>query len=151
MVVTRVVIGTQKTCRISWEAGQMMLSHRLASGPDPFGQNLIQLARIKSDSTWFCIILYRTSVKEHNWVWKWATSSRLVASCQKLGPMIPAHQLTFRPDEFGQTLTRPFRLDQGWFCTVWPMPSLGKNRTEKDVASWIWHIQSSPILAACWP
>ena len=68
MVVTRVVIGTQKTCRISWEAGQMMLSHRLASGPDPFGQNLIQLARIKSDSTWFCIILYRTSVKEHNWV-----------------------------------------------------------------------------------
>ena len=31
------------------EAGRMIPAHRLASGPDPFGQNLAQSARTKSD------------------------------------------------------------------------------------------------------
>ena len=30
------------------EAGRMILAHRLASGPDPFGQNLAQSASTKS-------------------------------------------------------------------------------------------------------
>ena len=30
------------------EAGRMILAHRLASGPDPFGQNLTQSARTKT-------------------------------------------------------------------------------------------------------
>ena len=63
------------------------------------------------------------------------------------------------------------------FCTVacfqtrciWPKPRPGrpdwmwagfrqydpghlwKNRTESDTGSWIWHVQSRPILATCWP
>ena len=38
------------------ERGPMILAHRLASGPDPFGQNLTQSARTKSDPGWFCAI-----------------------------------------------------------------------------------------------
>ena len=109
------------------EAGRMILAHWLASGPDPFGQNLTQSDRTKSDPSWFSTILSWTSVEERNRVWKWETGSRLVASCQKPGQMIPAHQLASRPDVFGQTLTRPFR---SFFClfvfSVWSMPSLGK-------------------------
>ena len=45
------------------EAGQMILAHWFASAPDPFGQNLTQSARTKSDPGWFCTILYRTSVE----------------------------------------------------------------------------------------
>ena len=40
------------------EAGRMIVAHWLASGPDPFGQNLTQSARTKSDLRWFCIISY---------------------------------------------------------------------------------------------
>ena len=46
------------------EAGRMILAHRLASGPDPFGQNVTQSARTKSDPGWFCTILPGTSVEE---------------------------------------------------------------------------------------
>ena len=46
------------------EAGRMILAHWLASGPDPFGQNLTQSARNKSDPGWFCTILSGTSVEE---------------------------------------------------------------------------------------
>ena len=49
---------------LSWfspEAGQMILAHQLASGPDPFGQNLTRSPTTKSQS----------SVEEHNWVWNW--------------------------------------------------------------------------------
>ena len=31
----------------------MILAHRLASGPDPFGQNLAQSARTNPDQGWF--------------------------------------------------------------------------------------------------
>ena len=31
----------------------MILAHRLASGPDPFGQNLAQSAGTKPDQDWF--------------------------------------------------------------------------------------------------
>ena len=130
--------------------GRMILAHRIASGPNPFGQTLAQSAKTKLDQGWFCIILFKTSVGEHNWVWKWETSSRLVASCPKPGPMIPAHQLAFRPDKLSQTLARPSRSDLGWFCTVWPVPSSEKNGTEKDAGSRIWHIWSGPVLAVRW-
>ena len=72
------------------EAGRMIVAHWLTSGPDPFGQNLTQSARIKSDPGWFCTILPGTSVEERNRVWKWETGSGPVASCQKPGPLIPA-------------------------------------------------------------
>ena len=100
------------------EAGRMILAHRLASGPNPFGQNLTQSARTKSDPGWFCTILSGTSVDERNWVWKWETGSGPVAYCQKPGQMIPAHQLASRPDAFGQTLTRPSWSDPGRFYTI---------------------------------
>ena len=48
------------------EVGRMFLAHWPASGSDPFGQNLAQSARTKSDSGWFCIILSETSVEERN-------------------------------------------------------------------------------------
>ena len=100
------------------EAGRMIIAHQLASGPDPFGQNLTQLARTKSDPGWFCLILSGMSAEERNRVSKWETGSGPVASCQKPGPMIPAHQLASRPDVFGQTLTRPSRSDPGRFCII---------------------------------
>ena len=40
------------------EADRMFVAHRLASGPDPFGQNLTQSARAKSDPGWFCTIIF---------------------------------------------------------------------------------------------
>jgi len=65
-----------------------------------------------------------------------------VASWQKPGQMIPAHQLASRPDAFGQTLTRPSRSDPGWFCTIWSMPSLEKQNwngcRKSDLAHTIW-------------
>ena len=48
------------------EVGRMILAHWLASGPDPFGQNLAQSARTKSAPGWFCITLSGTSVEERN-------------------------------------------------------------------------------------
>ena len=108
------------------EAGRMILAHRLASGPDPSGQNLTRSARTKLDLGWFCTILSGTSVEERNRVSKWETGSGPVASCQKPGPMIHAQQLASRPDAFGQNLTRPPRSDPGRFCTIWSRPSLEK-------------------------
>ena len=108
------------------EAGRMILAHRFASGPDPFGQNLTQSARTKPDPGWFCIILSGSSVEERNRVWKRETGSGPVASCQKPGQMIPAHQLASRSDAFGQTITRPSRSDPGRYCTIWSMLSLEK-------------------------
>ena len=108
------------------EAGRMIFAHRLASGPDPFGQNLTQSTRTKSDPGWFCTILSGTSVEERNLVSKSGTGSGPVASCQKPGQMILAHQLASGPDAFDQTLTRPSRSDPGRFCTIWSTPSLEK-------------------------
>ena len=51
-----------------WPEAGRILVHRLASGPDPFGQNLTRSARTKSDPGWFCIILSGTSVEEQNQV-----------------------------------------------------------------------------------
>ena len=135
------------------EAGRMILAHWLTSGlpgsvwPKP---GTTWSARTKSALGWFCILLSGTSVEERKRVWKWETSSRPVASCQKPGPIIPVHQLAFRPDECSQTLARPSRSDPGRFCTVWSMPSLEK-RTENDAGSRIRHVRSGPILAARWP
>ena len=46
------------------KAGRMSLW--LAYGPDPFGPNLAQSARTKSDPGWFCTLLSGTSVEEWN-------------------------------------------------------------------------------------
>ena len=108
------------------EVGWMIFAHCLTSGPDPFGQNLTQSANTKLDPSWFCTILSWMCVEEWNQVWKWETGSGLIASCQKPGPMIPAHQLASRLNMFGQTLTRPSRSEPGLFCTIWPLPSLEK-------------------------
>ena len=62
------------------DAGRMILAHRLASGPDPFGQNLTQSARTKLDPSWFCTILSGSSVDERNRVQKSETGSGPVAS-----------------------------------------------------------------------
>ena len=113
------------------EAGRMIPAHWLASGPDPFGQNLTLSARTKSDLGWFCTILSGMSVEERNRVWKWETGSGPVASCQKPGPMIPAHQLASWPDVFGQTLTRPSRSNPGQFCAIWFVPSLEKRNRNR--------------------
>ena len=48
------------------EAGRMILVHWLASGPDPFGQNLTPSGRTKSDPGWFCVTLSGTFVEERN-------------------------------------------------------------------------------------
>ena len=49
------------------EAGRMTHAHRLASGlVPPFGQNLTQSARTKSDPGWFGTVLSGTSVEERN-------------------------------------------------------------------------------------
>ena len=109
------------------EAGRMIHAHRLASGgPDPFGQNLTQSARAKSDSGWFCTIISGSSVDERNRVKKSETGSGPGASCQKPGQMIPAHPFASGPDVFGQTLTRPSI--SGRFCKIWSTPSLGKQK-----------------------
>ena len=81
-------------------------------------------------------------------LWKNGTESesgKLVAGrlrpARKRGQVMPAHRLASRPDTFGQTMTRPSRSDPGWFCTVWPLPSLKKkNGTETDAGSRIRHI-----------
>ena len=65
------------------EVGQMTLAQWLASGRDPFGQNLTQSARTKLDPGSFCTILFGMSVEERNRVWKWETGSGPLASCQK--------------------------------------------------------------------
>ena len=133
------------------EVGQMVLAHWLASRLDPFGQNLTQSARTKSDLGWFCTVLSWLSAEEQNRDWKWETGSGLVASCQKLGQVILAHQLASRPDVFGQTLTRPSRSGSGRFCAIRSMPSLEKRNwigCGKSDPAYIW---SGPILAARWP
>ena len=48
------------------EAGQMTRACWPVSSPDPFGPNLTQSARTKSDLGWFCTILSGTSVEERN-------------------------------------------------------------------------------------
>ena len=83
--------------------------------------------------------------------------SRRIASCQKLGPMIPAQQLASRTDVFGQTLTRPSRSDLGQFCAIWPMPSLEKQNWNgccmlavmaitKMLLDWICHVYWEHLL-----
>ena len=132
------------------KAGRMILAHRLASGPDPFGQNLTQSARTRLDLGWFCIMLSRTSVEECNRVWKWETGSGPVASCQEPGSMIPANRLA--SDQTSLAKPWPGHLDriqvsfvQHGSCLLW------KNGTEKDAGGWIQHVRSRPILATCWP
>ena len=66
------------------EAGRMILAHWLSSGPDPFGQNLAQSARTKSDLGWFAQYypgrLWKNGTKSK----KWEPGSWLVASCSLL-------------------------------------------------------------------
>ena len=107
-----IYIGSRSAGKHWPEAGRMNLAQCLAFGLDPFGWNLTQSARTKSDLGWFCTVLSGTSVEERNWDWKWEAGSR---------PMIPVHWFASTQDVFGQTPTRPSRSDPGQFCTVWSM------------------------------
>ena len=114
------------------EAGRMVLAQWLASGPDPFGQNLTQPARTKPDPGWFCTIL---SQYYPGHLWNNGTESqsgKLVA-----GQLRPARNRArwflhtgLRPDAFSQTLTRPSRWDPGRFCTKWSTLSLAKRGSD---------------------
>ena len=131
------------------EAGRMIFGHWLASGPNPFGQNLTQSARTKSDPGWFCTILSGTSVEEWNWVLKWETGSGLVAFCQKLAWRFLHTSLLL--DQMCLAKPWPGHRDRIWDSFAQYDPCfLWKNETEMDAASWIWHWWSGPILAACW-
>ena len=48
---------------------------------DPFGQNLTQSARTKSDPGWFFTVWSGPSGEECNWVLKWETSSGPIVFC----------------------------------------------------------------------
>ena len=121
------------------EMGQMILAQWLASRQDSFGQNMTQSARSKSHLAWFCTVWSELSVEEHNQVWKRETGGGLVAFCQKLGPIILAHQLALGPDAFGQNLTKPSRSDLGQICTICSRPSLELNRM-REVWSSIYNL-----------
>ena len=94
--------SAQKCCP---EAGPIILAHQLASGPDLFGQNLIQSARTKSDLGWFCTVWSRLiertqpSLKAENWY---------QAICVRPEPG-PMNWFASGPDVFGQNMTRPSR------------------------------------------
>ena len=64
------------------EAGPMILARRLVSGLDPFGKNLTQSARRKSDTGRFCTLRSGPSVEDCSRVRKWKTGSGPVAFCQ---------------------------------------------------------------------
>ena len=75
----------------------MILAHRLASGPDPFGQNLTQPE----------LNLVHAGFAQYypGRLWKMGTESKSgetgsgpVASCRKPGPMIPVHRLASGPE-----------------------------------------------------
>ena len=122
------------------EAGRMILAHWLAFGPDPFGQNMAQSARIKSDPGRFCTILSGTSVVERNWVWKWETGKRAGCVLPETGPDVIPDQMCLAKPWPGH----PDRIRVGFAqydpCLLW------KNGTESDAGS-----QIRPILAARWP
>ena len=132
------------------EAGRMIFAHWLASGPDPFDQNLTQSARTKSDPGCFCTILSGTS-------WKNGTESesgKLVA-----GRLSPARNrarwflhTSLLPDQVRLAKPWPGHPDRtrvGFAqydpCLLW------KNGAEVDAGSRIRHILSRQILAARWP
>ena len=70
------------------QAGRMIPAHRLASGPDLFGQHLSPSARTKSDPGWLYTVLSGSSVAEQNRVRKWEIDSGSVAFWQKPGLLI---------------------------------------------------------------
>ena len=64
--------------------------------------------------------------------------------------MILAHQFAFRPDVFGQILTKPSRSGPGRFCTIWSVPSLEKqnwNRCGKSDPAYTIQPDSDCMLA----
>ena len=62
--------GSRPTQKHWPEASPMILAHQLASGPGPFGPNLTQSARTKSDPGWFWTIcqghLWKNAVESDN-------------------------------------------------------------------------------------
>ena len=120
------------------EAGRMILAHRLASGPDPFGQNVTQSARTKSDPGWFRTILSGTSVEERNQFWKLETGAGRFRSVRNRAQRFLHTSLL--PDQMCLAKPwpcRPSRPDLGRFCTIWYMAFLEKV-TETDARSRIW-------------
>ena len=93
------------------EAGRMILAHWLASGPDPFGQNLTQSARTTSDPVGFAQYYPgRLRMNETE-----SKSRKLVA-----GRMHHAR------NQARWFLRTSLVLDQMRLGTIWPMPSLEK-------------------------
>ena len=125
-----------ETCRIWFASGPVQLGSIgqnragwfLHTGllPDRIrlAKTRTQSARTKSDPGRFCIMLSTMFAEERNLVWKWETGSGPVASCQKPGPVIPAHRLASGPDVLSQT--RPSTSDPGQFCIAWSVSSLKK-------------------------
>ena len=126
------------------EAGWMILAHRLASGPDPFGQNVTQSARTKSDPGWFRTILSRTSVEERNQFWKLETGAGRFRSVRNRAQRFLHTSLL--PDQMCLAKPwpcRPSRSDPGQFGTIWSMAFFlfffSKTKvTEMDAGSQIW-------------
>ena len=140
--------------RLAWkhcpEAGLMILTHQLASRPDPFGQNLTQSPRDNLNLGWFCTIWSGTSVEECNQVWKRETGSRPVVFCQNQAWWFL--QTSLLPDQMHLAKPWPGRPD--WICfglSQYDLGLLWKHKAESDVESWIWHKWSGLVLAACWP
>ena len=77
-------VGSEVGLMILPEVGLMILTYWLASGPDPFGQNLMQSARTKLDPCWSCTTWLRLSVEECIQVWRWETGRGPVAFIQNL-------------------------------------------------------------------
>ena len=120
------------------EAGRMILAHRHASGPDPFGQNVTQSARTKSDPGWFCTILSGTSVEERKQFWKLETGAGRFRSVRNRAQRFLHTSLL--PDQMCLAKPwpcRPSRPDLGRLCTIWYMAFLEKV-TETDARSRIW-------------
>ena len=70
------------------------------------------------------------------------TGSGLVASCQKPGPMIPAHQLASRP-AVSPNPDKAIQIGSGsvlYNIHIYDPCLLWKNETEPDAGSWIRHI-----------
>ena len=133
------------------ETDRMILAYRIASGPDPFGQNLTQSARTKSDPGWILHSIIRVVCGSKDPSPK---SRKLVA-----GRLRPArnrarwflHTNRF-PDQMRLAKPWPGHLDQIRVvfarydpCLLW------KNGAETDAGSRIRQILSGQIPAARWP
>ena len=121
------------------EPGLMILAHRLASGPDLFGQNLTQSTRTKLDPAKFSQYDLGCLWKNANWVWKWETGSRPDAFCQNQAWWF-LHTGSL-PDQMRLAKTWQGHRDHIQVSFALNDPGLlWNNGTESDAGSQIWYI-----------